>query len=117
MTVQAYRQVMLGAMVLAAATSPLSVEGVESGLRVAASLPRPTYDAGQVVEVSLTATNTGGAPGSVTFASGQRFDLVIRRPRRDAVWRGSSDKAVIPVIPPLPPQPRESPPFKISVGP
>src|SRR5256712_13348309 len=111
MTVQAYRQVMLGAMVLAAATSPLSVEGVESGLRVAASLPRPTFDAGQVVEVSLTATNTGGAPGSGTFSSGQRFDLRIRRPPGDAVWRQAPDKAFIQVIqtPPLQPRPRPSP--------
>src|SRR3989449_2820851 len=113
MTVQACRQVMLGAMVLAASTSPLSVERVESGLRVAASLPRPTYDAGQVVEVSLTATNTGGAPVSVTFTSGQRFDLVIRRPRGDAVWRGSHDQAFIQVIQIVTLQPGESLSFKI----
>ena len=113
MTVQAFSQVVLGAMVLVAAASPLRVERLESGLRVAASLPRPTYDAGQVVEVSLTATNTGGAPVSVTFTSGQRFDLVIRRPRGDAVWRWSHDKAFIQVIQAVTLQPGESLSFKI----
>src|SRR5437667_9764967 len=88
MAMQVLLQFILGAVVLVAAASPLSVERVESGLRVEASLPRPTYDAGQVVEVALTAVNTGGAPVSVTFTSGQRYDLVIRRPRRDAARRG-----------------------------
>ena len=113
MTVQAFLQVVLGAMVLVATASPLSVERIESGLRLAASLPRPTYDAGQVVEVSLTATNTGGAAVSVTFTSGQRFDLVIRRPRGDAVWRWSHDKAFIQVIQTVTLQPGESLSFKI----
>src|SRR2546421_9070309 len=98
MTMQVLLQFVLGAVVLVAAASPLSVERVESGLRVEASLPRPTYDAGQVVEVALTAVNTGGAPVSVTFTSGQRFDLVIRRPRGDAVWRWAHGKTVIPGI-------------------
>jgi len=40
--VQAFSQVVLGAMVLVAAASPLRVERLESGLRVAASLHRPT---------------------------------------------------------------------------
>jgi len=113
MTVQAFLQVVLGAMALVAAASPLSVERLESGLRVAASLPRPTYEAGQVVEISLTATNNGGAPVSVTFTSGQRFDLVIRRPRGDAVWRWSHDKAFIQVIQAVTLQPSESLSFKI----
>src|SRR3989442_8561909 len=113
MTVQAFLRVVLGAMALVAAASPLSVERLESGLRVAASLPRPTYDAGQVVEVSLTARNPGGAPVSVTFTSGQRFDLVIRRPRGDAVWRWSHDKAFIQVIQTLTLQPGQSLSFKI----
>src|SRR5437899_8053825 len=113
MTVQAFLEVMLGAMALVAAASPLSVERLESGLRVAASLPRPTYEAGQVVEISLTATNNGGAPVSVTFTSGQRFDLVIRRPRGDAVWRWSHDKAFIQVIQTLTLQPADRLSFKI----
>ena len=113
MAMQVLLQFILGAVVLVAAASPLSVERVESGLRVEASLPRPTYDAGQVVEVALTAVNTGGAPVSVTFTSGQRFDLVIRRPRGDAVWRWSHDKAFIQVIQTLTLQPGQSLSFKI----
>src|SRR5207247_11187861 len=114
MAMQVLLQFILGAVVLVAAASPLSVERVESGLRVEASLPRPTYDAGQVVEVALTAVNTGGSPVSVTFTSGQRFDLVIRRPRGDAVWRWSHDKAFIQVIQTLTPQSGQSLSFKIS---
>lgn len=112
-TVQAVLQVVLGAVAMAAAASPLSVERIENGLRVEASLSRPAYDSGQVVEVALTATNTGGAPVSVTFTSGQRFDLVIRRPRGDAVWRWSHDKAFIQVIQTVTLQPGQSLSFRI----
>ncbi len=110
---QAFRQVVMGAMVLVAAASPLSVERVESGLRVDASLPRPSYDPGQALEIALTATNPGGAPVTVTFTSGQRFDLIIRRPRGDEVWRWSHDKAFIQVIQTVTLQPSESLSFKI----
>src|SRR5436309_13067776 len=112
MAMQVLLQFILGAVVLVAAASPLSVERVESGLRVEASLPRPTYDAGQVVEVALTAVNTGGAPVSVTFTSGQRFDLVIRRPRGDAVWRCSHKKPPLQVTRTLRPQPGQTPPLR-----
>src|SRR5256885_17031198 len=64
-------------------------------------------------EVALTAVNTAGAPVSVTFTSGQRFDLVIRRPRGDAVWRWSHDKAFIQVIQTLTLQPGDRLSFKI----
>lgn len=111
---QALLHIALGAVVLAAVASPLSVERVESGLRVEASLPRSTYDSGQAVQVTLTAANGGGAPVSVTFMSGQRFDLVIRRPRGDTVWRWSHDKAFIQVIQTVTLQPGENLSFQIS---
>src|SRR5207249_9987617 len=75
--------------------------------------PTATLDDGRVVEVALTAVHTGGAPVGVTFTSGQRVDLVIRRPRGDAVWRWSHDKAFIQVIQPLTLQPGQSLSFKI----
>ncbi len=113
MTVQALWVVVVGAVVLTAAAGPLRVERVEGGLRLDASLSRATYGPGEVVEVAFTATNTANTPLSVTFTSGQRFDLVIRRPRGDAVWQWSSDKAFIQVIQMVTLQPGENLSFRI----
>ena len=88
----------MGAVTLTAAAGPLSVQRVEGGLRVEASLSRASYGPGEPVEIALSASNVVSAPVSVTFISGQRFDLTIRRPRGDEVWRWSHDKAFIQVI-------------------
>ncbi len=106
----------VGAVVLTAAVGPLRVEQVEGGLRLEASLSRPAYRAGETIEVALSAANAGSAPVSVTFTSGQRFDLVIRRPRGDEVWRWSHDKAFIQVIQTVTLQPGESLSFRIPWG-
>jgi hypothetical protein len=103
----------MGAVVLTAAAGPLSVELVEDGLHLEASLSRPTYRAGETVEVELRIANAGSAPVSVTFTSGQRFDLAIRRPRGDEVWRWSHDKAFIQVIETLTLEPGQSFSFQI----
>ncbi len=104
---------LMGAVAVTAAAGPLSVERVEGGLRVEASLPRAAYGPGEVVDVVLSASNAGTAPLSVTFTSGQRFDLSIRRPRGDDVWRWSHDKAFIQVIQSVMLQPGERMDFKI----
>jgi len=38
------------------------------------------------------------APEGVVFTSGQRLDLIVRRPRGDEVWRWSHDKAFTQAI-------------------
>jgi hypothetical protein len=88
----------LGAVVLTVAAGPVRVEHVEGHLRLDASLPHAAYRPGEPVEVVLRVRNAGSAPVPVTFASGQRFDLVVRRPRGDEVWRWSHDKAFIQVF-------------------
>lgn len=98
MTVLAGWVITLGALVLMAAAGPVRVEHVEGHLRIDASLPHAVYGPGEPVDVALRVRNVGSAPVSVTFTSGQRFDLVVRRPRGDEVWRWSHDKAFIQVI-------------------
>jgi len=112
-TVQAL-WVVVGAVVLTAAAGSLHVQRVEGSLRLDASLSRATFRSGEAIEITLTATNTGAAPLQVTFNSGQRFDLVIRRPRGDAVWQWSSDKAFIQVIQTITLQPGENLTFQVS---
>lgn len=88
----------LGAVVLTAAAGLVRVEHVEGPLRLSASLSHAMYGPGQPVEVALHVRNAGPAPVSITFSSGQHFDLVVRRPRGDEVWRWSHDKAFIQVF-------------------
>jgi hypothetical protein len=87
-----------GAVILTAAAGPVRVEHVEGPLRIDASLPHAVYGPGQPVEVALHVRNAGSAPVSIIFSSGQHFDLVVRRPRGDEVWRWSHDKAFIQVF-------------------
>jgi hypothetical protein len=112
MTVQGARLALMGAAMVAA-VGPLSVERVTGGLRVEASLPRSVYDSNQTVEVALSASNGGGAPLAVTFTSGQRFDLIITRPRGDVVWQWSYGKAFIQVVQSVTLPPGNSLSFKI----
>jgi hypothetical protein len=107
MPVQALWLIVVFAIVALAASGPV-VERVEGVLRYEASLPKQTYKAGEPVPVSVGVTNTGSGPVSLTFNSGQRYDLVIRRPRGDEVWRWSYDKAFIQVIQTVKLQPQGS---------
>jgi hypothetical protein len=81
-----------------ASGGPLVVERGAGPLRVEAALPRSAFAPGEPVEVTIAAVNRGGAPLSITFTSSQRFDLIVRRPRGDAVWQWSHDKAFIQVV-------------------
>lgn len=50
------------------------------------------------VRVSLTLENTTGGPLTLTFNSGQRFDVVIRDDAGEIVWTWSADKAFPAVV-------------------
>lgn len=112
MAVALWLVALLAVVVLAAV--PVSVERVDGAFRYEASMPKPNYYAGEEVTVALSVTNTGGAPASVTFRSGQRFDLIIRRPRGDEVWRWSHDKAFIQIVQTIMVQPQETLAFSAS---
>lgn len=90
--------VVVAVLAAAAGAQPLTVERTEGGLRLEASLPRRAFAPGEPVEVTVTARNVGAAPLAVVFNSGQRVDLVVRRPRGDEVWRWSHDKAFTQAI-------------------
>ncbi|MBI2201287.1 MAG: hypothetical protein HYU43_05030, partial [Armatimonadetes bacterium] len=112
--VQGVLIVLLLALAVAAAPETPSVERIEGGLRYEASIPRRSFGAGEPVEVTMTVRNTGGSPAALTFSSGQRFDLLVRRPRGDEIWRWSHDKAFIQVIQTMTIRPNETLTFKGS---
>jgi uncharacterized protein (DUF58 family) len=82
----------------AAAPAPLSVQRTEGALAVTASVAKAAYAPGEPVAVQVTVRNASADPVRLTFNSGQRFDLAVRRPRGDEVWRWSHDKAFIQVV-------------------
>ncbi len=107
--------VLLGAALAAAApVGPLTVERTEGSLRYEASVPGRSFGAGEPVEVAITVRNSGNSPASLTFSSGQRFDLLVRRPRGDEIWRWSHDKAFIQVIQTVSVRPNDTLTFKGS---
>lgn len=105
--------VLVGVIVLAAAAAPVMVDRVEGSLRYEAAIPRRTFAPGEFVDATITVRNIGSTSVSLTFTSGQRYDLIVRRPRGDEVWRWSHDKAFIQVIQSITLKPQESlPPFR-----
>jgi hypothetical protein len=98
----------LGILALSAGAQPLSVERTEGGLRVEASLIQRVFAPGEPVEVAVVARNLSAAPLGLVFNSGQRVDLIVRRPRGDEVWRWSHDKAFTQAIQTLLLRPQES---------
>lgn len=74
-----------------------SVQRTVGPLVLELTLDKATYLAGEPVEARVVLRNTGAAPVTVHFPSGQRFDLVVRR-RGALVWRWSHDKAFIQVV-------------------
>lgn len=105
---QAFWLVLVGVVVLAAAAGPVMVDRVEGSLRYEASIPKRTFAPGEFVAMTVTVRNVGSATVSITFTSGQRYDLIARRPRGDEVWRWSHDKAFIQVIQTITLKPQES---------
>jgi len=83
----------LVAIGLAAAATPTTVEVNQGNLHLTASVARTRYAIGEVVDVTVTTQNVGTTPLTVTSAIAQSFDVVVRRPRGDEVWRWSHNKA------------------------
>ncbi len=89
---------LLAVIGVVAAATPTTVDRVEGSLHYAASIARSNYAIGEAIELTLTVRNSGGEPLAITFSSGQRYDLLVRRPRGDEIWRWSHDKAFIQVL-------------------
>ncbi len=90
--------VLVGMLALTTIAAPATVGRMEGPLTVEASLSKRAYAPGEPVNVTLVARNTGSAPLGIVFTSGQRYDLIVRRPRGDEVWRWSHDQAFIQVV-------------------
>src|SRR3990170_2887830 len=88
----------IGMLAVAVGAQPLTVERTDGALRLEASLARRVFAIGEPVEVTVTARNVSSAPLGVVFNTGQRLDLIVRRPRGDEVWRWSHDKAFTQAI-------------------
>ncbi|MGH2348599.1 MAG: BsuPI-related putative proteinase inhibitor [bacterium] len=100
-TVQAFWLcILVGVMAAtsAATPAPTSVERVEGGLRVQATVSGRAFAVGIPIPVVLAVRNTGSAAVAITFMNGQRYDLLARRPRGDEVWRWSHDRAFIQAV-------------------
>jgi Intracellular proteinase inhibitor len=110
--------VWLGLMIvmLAAAVGaqPITVERTDGGLRLEASLAQRVFAPGEVVQVTVVARNLSAAPLGVVFNSGQRLDLIVRRPRGDEVWRWSHDKAFTQAIQTMLLRPQESSVLRVA---
>lgn len=85
-------------MLAMTAAQPLAVQRTEGALQLEASIARRIFVLGDAVEVTVVARNVSNSPLSLVFTSGQRLDLVVRRPRGDEVWRWSHDKAFTQAI-------------------
>jgi hypothetical protein len=104
----------IGILAASAGAQPLTVERTDGGLRVEASLARRTVAPGEPVEVTVAVRNVSNAPVGIVFTSGQRLDLIVRRPRGDEVWRWSHDKAFTQVIQTLLLRPQESSVLRVA---
>ena len=68
-----------------------------ASLRVELSANKSVYAPGEDVRAQLTVTNTGTAPATFTFPTGQRYELAVRQRGRE-VWRWSNDRAFTQVV-------------------
>jgi hypothetical protein len=89
---------LIGVLAASAGAQPLTVERTDGGLRLEASLAQRIFAPGEPVAVTVAVRNIANAPLGIVFNSGQRLDLIVRRPRGDEVWRWSHDKAFTQVI-------------------
>ncbi len=97
-----------GILTVTAGAQPVMVERTDGPLRLEASLLRRGFAPGEDVDVTVVARNVSSAPLGIVFSSGQRLDLIVRRPRGDEVWRWSHDKAFTQAIQTVVLRPQES---------
>ncbi len=69
------------------------VQATEPPLRYAATVPDDIIDAGRVVDFTLTITNAGVGPVTLSFPTTQRLDVVIWNDDCTEMWRWSRGKA------------------------
>lgn len=90
-----------------------SVERTAGRLRLELTLTKGSYVVGEPVGATLTVRAEGEAPLRVQFASGQRFDLIVRR-RGALIWRWAHDKAFTQMVQEATLRPGETLSFRAS---
>ena len=92
------RRLLIALVVIGAAAVPERL-GAQQGLDVALVTDRPAYTVGTPVTFTLTATNRAAAPMTLTFSSGQMFDIAVGPPASPAVvWQWSQGRSFIQSI-------------------
>ncbi|MBT9166607.1 MAG: hypothetical protein DDT25_01300 [Chloroflexi bacterium] len=71
---------------------------IMAGLKLQLSVPKGTYQPGEILEATLSLINTTPEPISFSTMTSQLFDLIIEGPER--VLRWSEDKMFLQVITP-----------------
>jgi len=104
----------IGILAVAAGAQPVIVERTDGALRLEASLSQRAFAPGEPVEVTVVGRNVSNGPLGIVFTSGQRLDLIVRRPRGDEVWRWSHDKAFTQAIQNLLLRPQETIMFRVA---
>ena len=88
-----------------------SAEEGRSALRLELAADRAVYRAGELVELTLAATNSGSAPVTLTAPSSQLYDFVVLQNSLE-VWRWSRGRMFLTVLTPLTIRPGETRRFK-----
>lgn len=94
----------LGLACLPARTSASSLAQGSPAVVVLMASDRTTYQAGESVTFTLAVDNPGSAETTLTFSSGQSYDVVVMAGEAE-VWRWSNGRGFIQVIREIPFQP------------
>lgn len=86
------------AVAIAAVAAPTTVERAAGSIQVRAAVAASSFAVAVPIAVTISIKNTASTAVSVVFPSGQRYDVIARRPRGDEVWRWSHDRAFIQVV-------------------
>jgi len=95
------RRVQAAAGMLALAlVTPVFGQGDQgsSGLEVALSTTKPTYQAGEPIAISVRVTNRSSAAVRLQFTTSQRYDFTIRDASGTPVWRWSDGQTFLQVV-------------------
>jgi hypothetical protein len=96
--------VALGLACLPAGTSASSLAQGAPAVVVLMASDRTSYQAGETVTFTLAVDNPGNAETTLTFSSGQTYDVVVMAGDVE-VWRSSNGRGFIQVIREIPFQP------------